>query len=178
MKPLSATTRQHLNVLFSAEEWQPAEQALLGWSEDSERLRFAALRVSHGDMGALERAIALGRTDWRDLLVAADFADDIQAHEKWVPQRLTPDLLDYWRSGGFLEGVRFRVGSRVQVRRGGLVGGVGQVETLEQLEPEPTYRVRFESGRELAVRQFDRASEQPGRSVTRRPGTWVTASET
>ena len=126
MKPISPTTKQHLDVLFSVDDRPAAERALLGWSEDSERLCFAALRLSHGDLRALDEAITLGRTDWRDLLVAADFADDVHAHEAWVPQRLTFDLADRWRSGGTLEGVRFRVGSRVQVRRGALVGGSGE----------------------------------------------------
>jgi hypothetical protein len=155
MKPLSPTTRQHLDALFGVDDRSAAEQALLGWSEDSERLRFAALRLSHGDLRALDDAVTLGRTDWRDLLVAADFADDIHAHEQWVPRRLTAALADHWRSGGTLEGVRFRAGSRVQVRRGALVGGVGLVETLDQLEPEPTYTIRLDSGRQLALRQLD-----------------------
>jgi hypothetical protein len=157
MSPLSPTTRQHLDVLFSVGDRPAAERALLNWSEDSDRLRFAALRLSHGDLRTLDDAITLGRTDWRDLLVAAGFAGDIHAHEKWVPQRLTPNLIDRWRSGGDLEGVQFRVGSQVQVRRVALVGEVGVVETLEQLEPEPTYTIRFERGRQLAVRQCDPA---------------------
>ncbi len=120
------------------------------------------LRLSHGDLRTLDEAITLGRTDWRDLLVAAMFADDIHAHEQWVPQRLTPDLMDRWHRR-HLEGVQFRVGSQVQVRRVALVGGSGVVESLEQLEPEPAYTIRFESGRQLAVRQ-------------RRPaGCWLTA---
>ena len=104
MKPLSPTTTQHLKTLFSVGDRRAAEQALLSWSEDSERLRFAALRSSHGDLRALDDAITLGQTDWRDLLVAADFADDIHAHEKWTPQRLTSDLLHHWRSGGAIDG--------------------------------------------------------------------------
>ena len=155
MKPLSSTTRQHLNALFSVDDRPAAEAALLRWLEDSERLRFAALRLSHGDLRALAEAITLGQTDWRDLLVAADFADDIHAHEKWAPQRLTPDLLAHWRSGADIEGVRFKAGSQVQVRRGSLLGGIGVVDTLEQLEPEPTYTIRFGSERQIAVRQFN-----------------------
>src|SRR5262249_23491957 len=123
------------------------------WSEDSERLRFAALRLSHGDLRALDEAIALGRTDWRDLLMAADFGYDTQAHERWVPRRLTPILIDRWRAGEAIEGVRFLAGSQVRVSQGELLGGVGHVETLDQLEPEPVYTIRFDSGRLLAVWQ-------------------------
>jgi len=155
MRPLTSTTRQHLDALFSVDDRSAAEAALLRWLEDSERLRFAALRLSHGDLRALAEAIKLGQTDWRDLLVAADFADDIRAHEKWVPRRLTPDLLAHWRSGGDIDGVRFKAGSPVQVRRGSLLGGIGVVETLERLEPEPTYTIRFDAGRQLTVGQVN-----------------------
>lgn len=144
-----------MNALFRAEDRQAAEESLVRWSMESERLLFAALRLSRGDLPALDQAITLGQTDFRDLLVAADLADDIHAHEKWVPQPLTPALLAHWRSGGDIESVRFAAGAQVQVRRGLLVGGVGVVVTLEWIEPQPTYRIRFATGRQLAVRQVD-----------------------
>ena len=34
-------------------------------------------------MDKLYDAIALAQTDWRDLLVAAGFGDDVQAHKDW-----------------------------------------------------------------------------------------------
>jgi hypothetical protein len=51
-----------------------------------ERIQFAALKQSGGDMDALVRAIELAQTDWRDLLVAAGFAVDVHAHEHWLPE--------------------------------------------------------------------------------------------
>jgi hypothetical protein len=50
-----------------------------------ERIRIAVLKLSHGDLNALQRAIDLAQHDWRDVLVAAGFADDIKAHESWWP---------------------------------------------------------------------------------------------
>ncbi|HEU0073545.1 MAG TPA: hypothetical protein VFS30_05995 [Dehalococcoidia bacterium] len=50
-----------------------------------ERIQFAALKQSGGDMGHLMRAIELAQADWRDLLVAAGFAVDVHAHERWLP---------------------------------------------------------------------------------------------
>ena len=82
---LTPRTKQHLNALFAAADRTAAEATLLGWSEDSERLRFAALRFSGGNLTALQNAIELGKLDWRDLLVAAGFADDVTAHERWDP---------------------------------------------------------------------------------------------
>jgi len=50
-----------------------------------ERVRFSALKLSVGNIDKLKDAINLAKQDWRDLLVAAGFADDITAHRRWVP---------------------------------------------------------------------------------------------
>lgn len=50
-----------------------------------ERIRSAAIRVSGGTVGGLREAIALAQLDWRDLLVATSFADDVSAHLRWLP---------------------------------------------------------------------------------------------
>ena len=49
-----------------------------------ERIRFAVLKLSEGDLTNFERAIELANTDWRDLLVSARFANDINAHNTWA----------------------------------------------------------------------------------------------
>ena len=51
--------------------------------EQMDRIRFAAIKLSDGDLEKLDRAIALAKTDWRDLLMAADFGQDIDQHNKW-----------------------------------------------------------------------------------------------
>ena len=53
--------------------------------EDLERIRFAVLKLSDGNVTKLLEAIQLAQLDWRDLLVAADFADDLRAHSVWWP---------------------------------------------------------------------------------------------
>lgn len=50
-----------------------------------ERIRFAALKLSNGDLSELRRAVELAQVDWRDVLVAADFGNDVRAHELWFP---------------------------------------------------------------------------------------------
>ena len=50
-----------------------------------ERVQFAALKLSEGKLDKLDRAVALAKRDWRDLLVAAGFAEDINAHLSWLP---------------------------------------------------------------------------------------------
>jgi hypothetical protein len=49
----------------------------------SERLCFAAIRLSQGSMEKLERAVDLAQGDFRDLLMEAGFGHDIHAHDAW-----------------------------------------------------------------------------------------------
>lgn len=56
-----------------------------GTPESLERVRFGVLKLSEGDLDHLLEAIQLAQTDWRDLLVAAGFANDIEAHWAWRP---------------------------------------------------------------------------------------------
>lgn len=53
--------------------------------ERLERIWFAVLKLSEGDVTKLLEAIELAQIDWRDLLVAAGFADDVSAHAGWWP---------------------------------------------------------------------------------------------
>jgi hypothetical protein len=59
----------------------PADPASL------ERIRFAVLKVSGGDLNRLQQAIDLAQTDWRDVLVAAGFGGDLTAHTSWWPDK-------------------------------------------------------------------------------------------
>lgn len=95
--PLSRETVRRLELLFA-----PDTQELAGLlltlncgnnlpfhdsqsSTSLERVRFAALKLSEGRLDRLEEAIKLAQTDWRDLLVAAGFAHDVEAHLNWLP---------------------------------------------------------------------------------------------
>ena len=48
-----------------------------------DRFRFAALKLSSGNLERLHEAIDLAKTDWRDLLIYAGFADSVDAHRQW-----------------------------------------------------------------------------------------------
>ena len=103
MVNLSKTTEQLVEKLFSPEERDDVHQLLiqqcgnnlpfLGNADEYklERFRFAALKLSQGDLEALSRAVQLAQRDWRDLLMAADFGNDLQAHEKWAQSILNGD---------------------------------------------------------------------------------------
>jgi len=94
---LSDGTHLRLEMLFAPDD-RPEAAALLvedcadnlPFSEDAtpaglERVRFAVLKLSGGDLAKLVEAVALAQVDWRDVLVAAGFAEDPGAHEAWWP---------------------------------------------------------------------------------------------
>ena len=103
--PLSPATAQRLEILFAPESQAEATRLLEDEcgnnlpmcedhsSEQLERLRFAALRCSRGDLELLRQAIEEGKTDWRDLLMSAGFGHDVNAHAEWVPRA---DGQDTW----------------------------------------------------------------------------------
>jgi hypothetical protein len=99
MVPLSDETRRRISALFASPD-QSAAAALLeaecadnlplcetATAKSSERIRYAVLKLSGGDLGALRTWIGHAKIDWRDVLVAAGFATDIDAHRNWNPSR-------------------------------------------------------------------------------------------
>jgi hypothetical protein len=94
---LSSETQRRLDILFRQEDRAEAERLLaeqcgnnLPFLENLdeqglERFQFAALKLSGGDLSRLLNAIDLAKTDWRDLLMAAGFGEDTQAHVYWMP---------------------------------------------------------------------------------------------
>ncbi len=98
MMPLTVATRVRLERVFVEATDRVEASALLendcadnlplvlGTAPELvERIRLAALKHSDGSMSTLRAAIALARTDWRDLLVTAGFSDDEHAPERWEP---------------------------------------------------------------------------------------------
>jgi hypothetical protein len=55
-------------------------------AEGLERIRAAALKISRGSLDRLALATSLAKSDWRDLLMAADFGEDAHAHEAWLAE--------------------------------------------------------------------------------------------
>jgi hypothetical protein len=94
---LSEETERRLGALFTGAARRTARDILmtrcgssLPFCEDAdahgmERIRYAVLKLSNGSLDELERAVAIAAEDWRDVLVAAGFADSILVHEKWFP---------------------------------------------------------------------------------------------
>jgi hypothetical protein len=159
MIELSAATRRHIATLFPLADAEEAADLLARECAENlpligphatpgslERFRFAALRVSAGSLAGLREAIALAKTDWRDLLVAAGFAHDVRAHEAWHPQLLDPGRLESWRAGRQLSGIKFSFHDRVELLSHPLRGTNGSVVDLVAVEPSPRYLIALETG--------------------------------
>lgn len=94
--PLTEETARRVAKLFSSADRERASTLLVEQCGDTlplvqtaagiERIRIAALKISGGDLNALQRAINLAKRDWRDLLVAAGFDQDASAHKSWWPE--------------------------------------------------------------------------------------------
>jgi hypothetical protein len=173
MIDLSLATREHVSALFSPTEvpgvelllqQQCADQLPLiersATPADLERIRFAALRVSGGKIARLQEAIRLAQTDWRDLLVAAGFADDPHAHRAWLPRRFDSELVGRWMAGNVPYGVKFELNHSVEIVTGNYKGKAGAVISLIGVEPEPRYLVELGSGED--IEEFQRALKDAG----------------
>jgi hypothetical protein len=94
---LSDQTMARVRALFSSEEQGAAIRLLeedcgsnlpfceSATSESAERIRFAALKLSRGNLGELRSIVDHAKIDWRDVLVWAGFGDDVEAHRGWWP---------------------------------------------------------------------------------------------
>jgi len=94
---LSDPTTARVRALFSSDEQEAAIRLLeedcganlpfceSATSESAERIRFAALKLSGGDLAELRSIVDQAKIDWRDVLVWAGFGDDVEAHRRWWP---------------------------------------------------------------------------------------------
>ena len=107
MVHLSKRTDRLLCGLFDSNDQPAAEELIttgcgdnlpgseLDTPESLDRIRFAALKISGGDMGQLKQAVELAQTDWRDLLMAAGFGHDTSAHCAWE----ISEVCNLWLAG-------------------------------------------------------------------------------
>ena len=54
-----------------------------------ERIRLAVLKLASGKPDAILDHIAVAQRDWRDVLVAAGFGNDLTAHLRWAADPTT-----------------------------------------------------------------------------------------
>jgi hypothetical protein len=166
MVELSERTRRHIEALFRPGDFEEAEALLVSGCGENlpllgetatpvrlERVRFAAIRVSGGDLGRLREAVMEGARDWRDLLVAAGFADAPWAHEAWEPRTLDSRTVDRWMGGELPFDVRFGLNDSVEIIGGPQRGHHGAIIGIVTLEPEPRYLVELGTGEDVEQEQ-------------------------
>jgi hypothetical protein len=93
--PLTPKTEQRLELLFPPGDREVVRAMLredcgtnipLWESAGLERLHFAVLKISDGDLDKLDKAINLAKIDFRDVLVWAGFGEP-EAHRRWRPRQ-------------------------------------------------------------------------------------------
>jgi|ERR1700722_1468320 len=94
LNSVSNEARLKIGLLFPLEERASAERILIDQLNPAlrhikagslDRWHFAAPKLSEGTIPKLQSAVALGRRDWRDLLMAANFGADADAYRSWQP---------------------------------------------------------------------------------------------
>jgi hypothetical protein len=95
---LSPDTKRRVELLFKPDEQRQVTGLLdlrCGYTipgfrrasdQDVERVRFAVLKMSEGDITKLRQAVDLAHLDIRDLLVYTEFGD-FTAYQKWLPEK-------------------------------------------------------------------------------------------
>jgi hypothetical protein len=92
---LTPETERRVELLFRPGEREAARTILLeqcgtnipGWeSAGLERLRFAVLKRSNGDLAELQRAVDLAKIDFRDALMWVGFGEPY-THTRWLPKQ-------------------------------------------------------------------------------------------
>ena len=95
MSALSNRTERIIEHLYSLDARATVREGLesecstetlgcTGWTPDEmERIWFAVLKLGVKSRSAFDNAILLAKTDCRDLLMAAGFDEDLEAHNKW-----------------------------------------------------------------------------------------------
>jgi len=98
-KQLSAETERRIDALFTHGQRDDVARLLRVECGNNlpllekfdavqlERVQFAAPKLSEGSIQKLHDAVRLAQEDWRDLLVSAGFANDVNAHNHWFPEK-------------------------------------------------------------------------------------------
>jgi|SRR6266850_838736 len=103
MTPLTESVCKKIDALFPPESREAARKLIaekcgaelplsnhMGPEASGfDRIRFAVLKLSRGDLIALKREIEGAHCDWRDTLMAAGFGEDIHAHLRWNPKSVS-----------------------------------------------------------------------------------------
>lgn len=96
--PLSLPTEERIALLFARADQEMVRTILReecgnnlplypnSDEQEVERIRFAVLKLSAGSVDKLQKVVLAAKTDWRDVLLWAGFANDPSAHKSWLPR--------------------------------------------------------------------------------------------
>ena len=102
VEPLTDRTVRLVERLFAAEDAPRAQRLLIEEcgtnlpfceAQDAvalERVRFAVLMLSAGDLDKLREVVEHAKQDWRDVLVWAGFGYSLTEHDRWAQAVLEP----------------------------------------------------------------------------------------
>lgn len=102
VEPLTERTVRLVERLFDAADAARAQRLLLEEcgtnlpfcdGQDAvglERVRFAVLMLSAGDLDKLREVVEHAKQDWRDVLVWAGFGYSLTEHDRWAQAVLEP----------------------------------------------------------------------------------------
>jgi hypothetical protein len=95
--PLTDAVRQRIELLFRPQEQEQVARLLEEHcrydvlyrnspASEVERVRFAILKLSHGEVARIQMGIDAARQDFRDVLMWADFGEP-GMHLRWFPEK-------------------------------------------------------------------------------------------
>ena len=94
--PLSTTVAASIAVLFDSKNFETVTEMLTEEcnakrlrttsADGLERIQLAVLKLSNGEVDKFLAAVELAQLDWRDVLVAAGFGNDLEAHLTWAEE--------------------------------------------------------------------------------------------
>ena len=97
MISISAETNRRILAMFQSVEHDIVIDTLLkecgdnlplvnsSYAQLAERIRFAVIKLSKGDIWELNKWVNHSKIDWRDVLMAAGFGNGVEDHLKWWP---------------------------------------------------------------------------------------------
>jgi hypothetical protein len=101
MLELTTDTKRVAEALFSSEDAERMKERLrtetadksafhaFNTAESRERIWLAIIKMCKETLDPWDEWFDLAKSDWRDLLMAADFGRDTKAHVKWKQKVLT-----------------------------------------------------------------------------------------
>ena len=94
---LTPRIQRRIEAMFAESERRTVSELLmrdcaenLYSGQGNERIQAAVLKLADGSLEWLRYHVYRAQVDWRDVLMAARFGNDVNAHNTWLDQEYTP----------------------------------------------------------------------------------------